>query len=149
MHGVVYNWGSSVRNRPMGRGERLLAFAIRVCITAIGVWVAAWLIGGIRLDGLGTTLFVAFTLGLLNAYLKPLLVVGTFPLLIMTLGIGLIVVNTALLGLTAWTVGKFTGNFAIDGFWSAFWGAVVISIVSFCITRFVNPKDIARNVAGR
>ena len=149
MHGVVYNWTGAGRSRPAGRGERMVAFAIRVVITAVAVWVAAWLIGGIRLDGLGTTLFVAFTLGLLNAYLKPLLVFGTFPLLIMTLGIGLIVVNTALLGLTAWTVGKFTDNFAIDGFWTAFWGAVVISIVNFFITRLVNPKDIARNVARR
>ena len=55
----------------------------------------------------------------------------------------------AILALTAWFIGKFTDNFHIAGFWDAFWGAVIISLVSFFMTRFINPRDIARNMARR
>jgi putative membrane protein len=132
-----------------GSGERMIAFVVRWLITAAGVWVAAQWVDGIRLEGWGPTLLVALVLGLLNAYLKPLLVFGTFPLLIMSVGLFLIVINTALLALTAWFVGNFTDDFHIDGFWDAFWGSVVISLVSFFITRFVNPNRIARGMSRR
>lgn len=135
----------------MGRettAQRLIAFIVRCLITAAAVWVAAKLIGGIHLEGWKSTLIVALVLGVLNAYLKPLLVFGTFPLLILTVGLSLILINTALLGLTAWFLGKFESvHFAIDGFWSAFWGAVIISVVSFILTRFIDPRRIARNFA--
>jgi putative membrane protein len=129
--------------------ERITRFIVRWLITAAAVWVAAQLVSGIHLKGAGTTLAVALVLGLLNAYLKPLLVFGTFPLLIMSVGLFLIIVNTLLLATTAWFVGNFTTNVRIDGFWDAFWGAVVISVVSFLISRVFNPKRIARGVVGR
>ncbi len=145
MRGVIIDRGW----RPETGTERITNFVIRWLITAAAVWVAAQLISGIHLKGAGTTLVVALVLGFLNAYLKPLLLFGTFPLLVMTVGVFLVFVNTALLALTAWLVGNFTTNFRIEGFWDAFWGAVVISIVSFLISRVFNPKRIARNVAGR
>ncbi|MBA4180888.1 MAG: phage holin family protein [Anaerolinea sp.] len=126
--------------------QRLVAFVVRWLITAAGVWVAAKLVGGIHLEGWKSTLMVALVLGLLNAFLKPLLVFGTFPLLIMSVGVFLVLINTALLALTAWFLGNFESiHFAIDGFWDAFFGAVIISIVSFVLTRFFNPGRIARN----
>lgn len=126
-------------------GQRLVAFIVRWLITAAAVWVAAKLVGGIHLEGWKSTLTVALVLGLLNATLKPLLVFGTFPMLIMTVGLFLILINTALLALTAWFLGKFESiHFAINGFWDAFFGAVIISIVSFVLTRFFNPGRIAR-----
>jgi putative membrane protein len=126
--------------------QRLIAFVIRVLIIAAGVWVAAKLVGGIHLEGWKSTLLVALVLGVLNAYLKPLLVFGTFPLLILTVGLFLIIINTALLALTAWFLGKFDSvHFAIDGFWDAFWGAVIISLVTFLLTRFIDPRRMARN----
>ena len=134
------------RMRPETGSERLIAFIVRWLITAAGVWVAAKLVGGIHLDGWQTTLIVALILGALNAVLKPMLVVGTFPLLIMTLGLFLLIINTGLLALTAWICGKFDSlHFAIDSFGAAFWGAVLISVVSFLITRFIDPKRIARS----
>jgi putative membrane protein len=130
-------------------GERLIVFVLRWLITAAAVWVAAKLLGGIHLEGWKSTLLVALILGLLNAYLKPLLVFGGLPALIMTLGLFLIIINTALLALTAWISGKFDSiHFAIDGFWDAFWGAVIISLVSFFITRFIDPRKVARSFAG-
>lgn len=134
--------------QPESSESKLVAFVIRWLITAAAVWVAAQLVGGIHLEGWKSTLLVALILGLLNAYLKPLLVVGTFPALIMTLGIFLIFINTALLALTAWISGKFDGiEFSIDSFWSAFFGAIIISIVSFFISLVVKPGKIARSMS--
>lgn len=132
--------------RAPSTSEKVMAFVVRWLITAVAVWVAARLVGGIHLEGWESTLLVALILGLLNAYLKPLLVLGTFPALVLTLGLLLILLNTALLGLTAWIAGKFDDiRFAIDGFWSALFGAVIISIVSFLLTRVINPEKVARN----
>ncbi len=142
--------GFVVVGGPGGRetgSTKLVTFVVRWLITAAAVWVAAEMVSGIHLEGWKSTLLVALILGLLNAYLKPLLVVGTFPALIMSLGVFLIFINTALLALTAWISGKFDSiHFAIDGFWSAFFGAIIISIVSFFISLVVNPKKIARSV---
>lgn len=135
--------GSSSRE-PSTAG-RIAAFIVRWLVTAAAVWVAAALVPGIRLAGLGSTLAVALILGLLNAYLKPLLVISALPGIVLSLGLLLILINTALLALTAWIAGKFDGiDFAIDGFWSAFFGAILISIVSFLLTRFINPGRVAR-----
>lgn len=92
---------------PESRQQKLVTFVIRWLITAAAVWVAAELLGGIHLEGWRSTLIVALILGLLNVYIKPILVVLGLPALLMTLGLFLIIINTALLGLTAWIAGKF------------------------------------------
>ncbi len=146
MRTVIINGAQGFR--PKSRTERAIEFIIRWLITAVAVWVAAALVGGIHLDGWQSILLVALILGLLNAVLKPLLVLGALPALILTLGLGLILINTALLALTAWIAGKFDDiRFAIDGFWSALFGAILISLVSFLITRFIRPDRIAREMA--
>lgn len=128
------------------RGEQLTTFVVRWLITAVAVWVASELVGGIHLDGWESTLIVALILGLLNAYIKPLLVFLSFPVLIMTLGLFLIIVNTALLGLTAWIAGKFDSiHFDIDSFGAALLGAIIISIVSWLISLFINPSRVGRS----
>lgn len=133
--------------RRPSRSERVAAFIIRWLVTAAAVWVAAAIVGGIHLEGWESTLLVALILGLLNAILRPLLVLGALPAIIMTMGFGLILINTALLALTAWIAGKFDRiTFDIDGFWSAFFGAIIISIVGFIITRFIRPERIARQM---
>lgn len=132
-------------SRPQTRSEQLIAFLVRWLITAVGVWVAAEIVGGIHLDGWRSVLLVALILGLLNAFVKPVLVFLSIPALLLTLGFFLIIVNTVLLALTAWISGKFDSvHFAVDGFWAAFWGAVIISIVSFLLSQLVNPKKVAR-----
>lgn len=135
-----------VGGRSESGSSKLVTFVIRWLITAAAVWVAAEIIGGIHLEGWKSTLLVALILGLLNAYLKPLLIIGTLPALVMTLGVLLIFINTALLALTAWIAGKFDSiHFAIDGFWSAFFGAIIISLVSFFISMVINPKKVGRS----
>lgn len=142
---VIY-WGTNGLRRPPTRRERLVEFAVRAAVTAVAVWVAAQLVGGIVLEGWGATVFAAVILGLLNALLRPVLVLGALPLIVLTLGIGLIVINAALLGLAAWLAGVLGLAFEVHGFWAAFLGAVVISLVSFLLTRFIKPREVARNM---
>jgi putative membrane protein len=130
------------------RGEKLVAFLVRWAILAVAVWVAASLIDGIHLEGFWSTVLVALILGLLNALLRPLLFWITLPLTVLSLGLFLLVLNTAMLGLTAWIAGKFDSiHFAVDGFWDAFWGALIITLVSWVIGWFVDARRIARRVA--
>jgi putative membrane protein len=132
------------RHQPTIAG-RIAAFVVRWIVTGASVWVAAAIVPGIHLEGFGSILVVALILGLLNAYLKPLLVISALPGIVLTLGLLLILINTALLALTAWIAGRFDGiNFAIDDFWSALFGAILISIVSFLLTRFIDPGRVAR-----
>ena len=148
MHQRTFVFGRSWDLREPSRGERLVAFVIRWLITAAAVWVAAAIVGGIELEGWRSTLLVALILGLLNAVLKPLLFWVSLPITVLTLGVFYLVLNAAMLGLTAWIAGKFESiHFAVDGFWSAFWGAVIISVVSWFIGLVVNPKRIARDLA--
>jgi putative membrane protein len=109
--------------------------------------VAAWLVGGIHLEGWESTLLVGLILGLLNAILRPVLVLISLPVTVLTLGLFLLLINTALLGLTAWIAGKFDDiQFAIDGFWSAFFGALVISVVSWLLSTLLGPSRVTRSL---
>ncbi|HEY7269160.1 MAG TPA: phage holin family protein [Dehalococcoidia bacterium] len=130
--------------------ERLVSLLVRWLILAAAVWVAAWIVPGIHLSGLGSTLLVAAILGLLNLYLRPILFWLTIPVTIFSLGLFLIVLNAALLGLADWVANIDSDiKFSVDGFWAAVFGAIIISFVSFLIGRFVNANRIARNVSGR
>jgi putative membrane protein len=105
---------------------------------------------GIHLEGLGSTLLVALILGLLNLYLRPILFWVTIPATIVTLGVFLIILNAALLGLADWVANIDSDiRFSVDGAGAAILGAIIISIVSFVIGRFVDPNRIARRVSGR
>ncbi len=143
MKGYTIIVGTS-RGEPSTTG-RIAGFIARWLVTAAAVWVAAAIVPGIHLEGLGSTLAVALILGLLNAYLKPLLVLRALPGIVLSLGFLLILINTLLLAITAWIAGKFDSiAFAVDGFWAALFGAIIISLVSFLLTRFINPGRIAR-----
>ncbi len=116
-------------------------------ITALGVWIAAELVDGIHLVGLKSILFVSLILGLLNVYIKPVLKLITLPITILTFGLFLIVINTALLLATEWVTGKIDKiNFVIDGFAPAIIGAIIISIVTFITTQIIDPKTLGRRL---
>lgn len=141
-------WVTMGVGRQPTRQERLVAFLVRWAILAVAVWIAAEIVGGIHLEGWESTLIVALILGLLNMFIKPLLWFLSLPAIVLTLGLFLLIVNTAILGLTAWISGKFDRiDFAIDGFWDAFWGALIITIVSWILGGFVKPDRMAERVA--
>jgi len=128
----------------------IITFIIRWAILALAVWVAAVLVDGIHLEGWKSILAVSLILGLLNAYVKPALKIITLPITILTLGIFLIILNALLLLLTEWIATKIGDlNFVIDGFWPAVLGALIISLVTFIVTRFVDEEGIARDMTRR
>ena len=111
---------------------------LRVVVNAVALWVAARLIDGIALsESVASILFVAIVFGLVNALIRPVALVLTFPALILTLGLFTLVVNAGMLALTAW----LTDSLSIDGFWAAFLGALVISLVSWVLSQILPDSD--------
>ena len=88
---------------------------------------------------------VAAIFGLVNALVKPLFVFVTSPLLLLTLGFFLRVINALMLQLTSWLAGVFGLGFHVDGFWPAFWGALIVSVVSFILnSSFISKSEVNR-----
>lgn len=112
-------------------------FVIRLFVNALALSVAAWLVPGIVLEGgVGGVLLVALVFGLVNAVLKPLLLVLSFPFLIVTLGLFAFVVNGLMLLLTA----RLTDQLAVSGLWAAILGSIVISVVSAVIGSLLKDE---------
>jgi putative membrane protein len=112
-------------------------FVFRWAITTVAVMVAASLISGIHYDSAASLIGAALLLGILNAFLRPILLLLAAPLIILTLGIFIFVVN----GLMLLLVDQFGIGFHVAGFWSAFWGAILISIVSWMLSAFFRGSD--------
>ena len=128
----------------MPGSKRLAELAIRWLLLAAAVWVAAELLSGIELEGLESTLIVAAILGVLNLYLKPVLMFLTLPLTLVTLGLFIIVINAILLGITDWIAGKIDGiNFEVETIGAALLGALIISLVSMLLDSVIKPARFA------
>ncbi|MET7639308.1 phage holin family protein [Streptomyces sp. NPDC005438] len=114
-------------------------FLTKTVVTAGALAVAVWLIDDITLTGDSTgrkavtLLLVALIFGVLNAVVKPLLQLLSFPVVILTLGLFLLVINALMLMLTSWVADKVDLSFHVDGFWPAFLGALVITIVTWAV----------------
>ena len=116
---------------------------IRFLVSALSLGLATWLLPGIWLDYVGepadaaiTMLIVAAIFGLVNAVVKPIFVFVTSPLLLITLGLFLLVINAALLMLTSWVCAQMGVPWGVDGFWDAVLGALFVSTVSFILNSF-------------
>jgi putative membrane protein len=114
---------------------------LRLIINAIALWAAIELVPGISADRPLTILIVALIFGVVNALIRPIVAFFTCPMIILTLGLFIFVVNALMLLLTAWVAGQFDLGFTVDGFWPAFWGALVISLISFGISLLVKDED--------
>jgi putative membrane protein len=111
---------------------------IRLIVNAIALWAAAQLVTGIELTSqIGGILIVALIFGVINAVLGPILKILSFPFTLVTLGFFILVVNGFLLWLTA----LLSSNLSISGFGAAFWGALVVSIVSWLLNAFLKDDD--------
>ncbi len=112
---------------------------LRWIINAIALAVAATLVSGIHVDGGWLVLaLVALIFGLVNALIRPVVTLLTCPLIILTLGLFTLVINAVMLLLASWIAGLLGIGFMVDGFWPAFWGGLVISIVSFVLSLVVH-----------
>jgi putative membrane protein len=122
-----------------------MRFVLRLLINAAALWAATQIVPGVTHSGSGgTLLLVALVFGLLNALLRPLLALLSCPLLILTLGLFTLVINAVILLLTSALSGSLGIGFHVDGFWAAFLGALVVSIVSIVLSIFVRDTSEAR-----
>ncbi len=99
---------------------------INLLISAVAVYFAAWLLPGIHLGDFMNAILVAFVMGLLNRFAKPVLVILTIPVTIITLGLFLLVINVLMIYLTVWII----PGFAVDGFWSALFFALIVGFIN-------------------
>jgi putative membrane protein len=104
-------------------------FLARLLLNAVAIMVAAWLVPGLQLSGNAAALGAGALLGLVNALVRPVLLLLTLPFTLVTLGLFIFVVNAVCLGLTA----ALVPGFSISGFWSAMLGALIVSIVSWVL----------------
>jgi putative membrane protein len=112
-------------------------FVFRWAITTVAVMVASSIIHGIRYDSAASLIGAALLLGILNAFLRPILLILSAPLILLTLGLFILVVN----GLMLLIVPSIVIGFHVDTFASAFWGAIVISVVSWILSAFFRGSD--------
>lgn len=108
---------------------------VRTLIIALGLGLANALVSGVDIAGSTTLLVAALLLGLVNAIIRPLVVVLTLPLTLVTLGLFLLVINAGMFGLVA----AMLDEFQVAGFWSALFGAVIVSITSTLASWFIGP----------
>ena len=111
----------------------LTPFLMHWAIIALGLWVASHVFKGMRFDGTGALAISALLLGLANAVVRPLLVFLTLPLTLITFGLFLLVINALVLMLVA----RLVRGFHLDGFWTAFWASLFMSLLSVVLGAFV------------
>ena len=111
-------------------------FLIRLTISAFGLWLASQLVPGVDIKSGWTLLFAALWLGIVNALLRPIVLLITLPFTLITLGLFILVVNAAMFGLVA----AMLDGFKLSGFGAALFGALVVSITSWLASSFIGPK---------
>lgn len=111
-----------------------MGFVLRVIVNALAIVVAGYLVSGIRVDGLLAAAGAGLVLGIINALVRPVLIILTLPITLFTLGLFLLVLN----GFCLWLVAALVPGFAVTGFGPAFLGALIVSAVSWVVTAFVS-----------
>jgi putative membrane protein len=105
----------------------------RLLITALGLWAAATIVPGVTIDGVGSLIVAALLLGLVNAVIRPVILILTLPLTLLTLGLFIFVVNGISLALVAWVMPGFT----LSGLGAAVLGSIVVGLTSWLASAFV------------
>ena len=119
-----------------------MSFLVRTLVNAAALWVATRIVPGVTYSGdIVPFLGVAIIFGIINAFIRPVAKVLTFPIIIVTLGIFALVVNGLMLWLTS-SISETLGlRFVVRGFWPAFWGALVVSLVSTALSLLVTDRS--------
>ena len=123
-----------------------MSILVRLIVNAAALWVATQLVPGVTYTGGGLPFFgVALVFGVVNTFVRPVAKLLTFPLIIVTLGIFIFVINGLMLWLTSRLSAALGLGFHVAGFWPAFWGAVVVTIVSTLLSLIVRDGDRGRD----
>lgn len=108
-------------------------FVVRLLITALGLWVADQLLSGITITGTGALIISALLLGIINAVIRPIILILTLPLTVLTLGFFILIVNGISLAIAAWLV----PGFHVAGLWSATIGAIIVGLTGWAASAFI------------
>jgi putative membrane protein len=115
-----------------------MPFLVRWLVNAAALWVATQIVSGVTYSGGALPLLgVALVFGVVNAVIRPVLKILTFPIIILTLGIFALIINGLMLMLTSALSSALGLGFYVRGFWAAFWGALVVSLVSTILSLFI------------
>lgn len=131
------------------------AWLIRIATNACALAVAAWLFQGIKITGdndrdrVLTLLVVALLFGVVNEFVRPIVAFLSIPLYLLTLGLMFFVVNALMLMLTSWVSGLLDLGFHVDGFWAAFLGGLIVSVVSLLLSLFTGARKPTVHVESR
>lgn len=115
----------------------MTGFVLRALISAIGLWIATRWVAGIRIDNAFTLVLAGILLGVVNAIVRPIAVILTLPLTIVTLGFFLLIVNTGMVALVAWLL---PGFHIYGGFWSAFETALIVWATGWIGSWLIGPR---------
>jgi putative membrane protein len=114
----------------------MAGFLFRAALSMVGLWIATRWVSGIRIDDAQTLVLAGVLLGVVNAFVRPIAVILTFPLTILSLGLFLVVVNAGMLGLTAW----FLRGFHVADFWAALLASLLVSVTGWIGSMFIGPR---------
>jgi putative membrane protein len=114
----------------------MLGFLIRAVLVALGLWLATAWVPGVYIEGPSTLLLAGILLGVVNSIVRPIAILLTLPMTIVTLGLFLLVINAAMVALVAWML----PGMHVAGFGAAFWAAILVSLVSMIGSWFVGGK---------
>jgi len=118
---------------------------IRFVVTGVAVLTAAEIVPGIHIDGVPAGAATVIVLALLNTVVRPVLYLFSFPVIMFSLGLFMVIINALLLHLTAWLVTGFT----VDGFWPSVWGALLISVVSTVLNLLISEEGKVEVIVHR
>ena len=128
-----------------------MGLLVRWLILTVAIMVASYLIQGIEVNGFSSAFFAAAILGVLNVFFRPILLILTLPINILTLGFFTFIINAVLLKMASGVI----SGFVVHGFWSAVFGGLIISVVSWLLNSFINDQgrvgytDLRRRDDGR
>jgi putative membrane protein len=114
----------------------MLGFAIRLAISALGLWLAQEIVPGVQIEGTATLVTAALLLGIVNALVRPLAVLLTLPFTLLTLGLFLLVVNAAMFGLVA----ALLDGFHVSSFGAALLGSIVVGLTGWVASWYIGPR---------
>lgn len=114
-----------------------MGFIVKILITSVAVYLAAWLLPRVSITSVLTTIIVALVLALLNTFIKPILVILTLPITLLTLGLFLLVINILII---KWAANLVSG-FEVESWWSALLFSLIVSVVSSVLSMLIGDKD--------
>ena len=123
----------------------MLGSLVRALIVALGLWLATAWVPGVTIDDPATLILAGLLLGIVNSTVRPIAIVLTLPMTVVTLGLFLLVINAGMVALVAWIL----PGMHVAGFWASFWTAVVVSLVSIVGSWFIGPKGKFEVIAKR